>query len=240
MEENDKPLKFKDLPSEDKPREKLRKYGAASLTSSELLAILIRTGTKERSVMDLSRDLILKFKNLTLLSQLSSVEKLTAEIKGIGPDKAVTLLAAFEIAKRIKASDKFEDPHLKISSAEDIAQKFIAELKNELVEKFIAVALSTSNTIISSKVISSGNLDASIVHPREVFRFAVENSAKSLILIHNHPSGNIEPSKADIDITNKLASAGEIFSIPVLDHIIIAGDGYTSLAGRGLIKPVSK
>lgn len=240
MADDDKPLKFKDLPSEDKPREKLRNYGAQALTSSELLAILLRTGTKERSVMDLSRDLILKFKNLTLLSQITSVEKLTSEIKGIGPDKAVTLLAAFEIAKRIKAHEKFEDPHLKISSADDVAQKFLALLRNELVEKFMAVALSSSNTIIASKVISSGNLDASIVHPREVFRFAIENSAKSVILIHNHPSGNTEPSKADIEITNKLVAAGEIFSIPILDHIIIAGDSYTSLAGRGLLGKASK
>ncbi|MBV6512720.1 MAG: DNA repair protein RadC [Ignavibacteriales bacterium] len=237
MNGSDEPLKFRDFPEDDKPREKLLKYGADKLSESELLAILIRTGTKNKSVLDLARGLILEHKNLTILSQVRTSQKLT-EHKGIGADKAATLLAAFEIARRLKPDERYEDPNIRVTSPEYIVNKFSSELRNEMVEKFYVIALNAANSIISSKMISSGHLDASVVHPREVFKFAVENSAKSIILLHNHPSGNTEPSKADIAITDRLVKAGQIFSIKVLDHIIIAGNSYTSFAAKGLITDV--
>lgn len=234
MSENEEPLKFRDFPADDKPREKLLKYGADKLTESELLAILLRTGTREKSVLDLARGLIKEHKNLTILSQIKSAQKLS-EQKGIGPDKAATLLAAFEIARRVKPDARYEDPNIRVTSPEYIVHKFSAELKNEMVEKFYVIALNAANSIITSRLISSGHLDASVVHPREIFKFAIESSAKSLILLHNHPSGNTEPSKADISITERLVKAGHIFSIKVLDHIIIAGNSFSSFAERGLI-----
>ncbi|GMU85971.1 MAG: UPF0758 protein [Ignavibacteriales bacterium] len=234
MSENEEPLKFRDFPADDKPREKLLKYGPDKLTESELLAILIRTGTKNKSVLDLARGLILQHKNLTVLSQVRSAQKLR-EQKGIGADKAATLLAAFEIARRVKPDDRYEDPNIRVTSPEYIVNKFSAELKTEMVEKFYVIALNAANSIIASKLISSGHLDASVVHPREIFKFAIECSAKSIVLLHNHPSGNTEPSKADISITDRLVKGGHIFSIKVLDHIIIAGNSFTSFVERGLI-----
>ncbi|MCC6550955.1 MAG: DNA repair protein RadC [Ignavibacteriaceae bacterium] len=234
MSENEEPLKFRDFPADDKPREKLLKYGADKLSESELLAILIRTGTKNKSVLDLARGLILEHKNLTILSQVRSAQKLR-EHKGIGADKAATLLAAFEIARRVKPDDRYEDPNVRVTSPEYIVNKFSSELKTEMVEKFYVIALNAANSIISTKLISSGHLDASVVHPREIFKFAIECSAKSIILLHNHPSGNTEPSKADISITDRIVKGGHIFSIKVLDHIIIAGNGFSSFVERGLI-----
>ncbi len=234
MSENEEPLKFRDFPADDKPREKLLKYGADKLSESELLAILIRTGTKNKSVLDLARGLILEHKNLTILSQVRSAQKLR-EHKGIGADKAATLLAAFEIARRVKPDDRYEDPNVRVTSPEYIVNKFSSELKTEMVEKFYVIALNAANSIISTKLISSGHLDASVVHPREIFKFAIECSAKSIILLHNHPSGNTEPSKADISITDRIVKGGHIFSIKVLDHIIIAGNSFSSFVERGLI-----
>lgn len=234
MSENEETLKFRDFPADDKPREKLLKYGADKLSESELLAILIRTGTKNKSVLDLARGLILEHKNLTILSQVRSAQKLR-EHKGIGADKAATLLAAFEIARRVKPDDRYEDPNVRVTSPEYIVNKFSSELKTEMVEKFYVIALNAANSIISTKLISSGHLDASVVHPREIFKFAIECSAKSIILLHNHPSGNTEPSKADISITDRIVKGGHIFSIKVLDHIIIAGNGFSSFVERGLI-----
>ena len=154
--------------------------------------------------------------------------------EGIGKDKAAALLAAFEISRRIQSQSKWFSDN-KITSPQDIADVFIPLLKDELKERFIVVCLNSANKIIKFDTISVGNLNSSIVHPREVFKTAIENSSASIILVHNHPSGNPDPSGEDIAITKKLSESGKIMDIPVFDHIIIAGGKYTSFVEKRLI-----
>jgi DNA repair protein RadC len=220
------------LPLEDRPREKLSLRGAQNLTDAELLAILLRTGSKGKSVIQIAQELIKKNGNLAMLAS-NSFSQMT-KIFGIGNDKAAALLAAFELSRRIQSQSKwFSDK--KISSPGEIADIFIPILMDELKERFIVVCLNSANKIIKYEVISVGNLNSSIVHPREVFKVAIENNSASIILIHNHPSGNPDPSNEDISITKKMVETGTIMSIPVFDHIIIAGKSFTSFVERRLI-----
>ncbi len=170
--------------------------------------------------------------NLAVLASKSSYQ--LTKSGGIGKDKAATLLAAFEISRRILSQSKwFSDQ--KISSPNDVAEIFIPILKDELKEHFIVVCLNSANKIIKFETVSIGNLNSSVAHPREIFKTAIENSSASIILIHNHPSGNPEPSNEDISITKKMVESGKILDIPVFDHLIIAGNGYTSFVERRLI-----
>lgn len=153
---------------------------------------------------------------------------------GIGKDKAATLLAAFEISRRILSQSKWYSES-KITSPEDIANLFIPILRDELKEKFLVVCLNSANKIIKYETISTGSLNASVVHPREVFKAAIECSSASIILLHNHPSGNPEPSSEDIAITKKIVEAGKVIDIQVFDHLIIAGNGFTSFVEKRLI-----
>ncbi|MHB1686551.1 MAG: RadC family protein [Ignavibacteriaceae bacterium] len=225
-------LKVKELPIDDRPREKLILRGAQNLTDAELLAIILRTGKVGKSVLTLAQELLNKNVNLAVLAS-KSISNLT-EINGIGKDKAATLQAAFEISRRIQSQSKWfaED---KITSPKDVADVFIPLLIDELKEKFIVVCLNTANKIIKYEIISVGNLNSSVVHPREIFKVAIENNSASIILLHNHPSGNPEPSNEDIQITKKIADSGKILDIPVFDHIIIAGNSYTSLVEKRLL-----
>lgn len=224
-------LKVKDLPIDDRPREKLILRGPQNLSNAELLAILLRTGMKGKSVIELAQGL-LATSNLALLAT-NTVQSFTKN-KGIGKDKAATLVAAFELARRVKFDEKWFNTK-RIQSPEDLAQIFIPLLKDEVKENFIVVCLNTSNQIIKYDKISIGNLNSSVVHPREVFKVAIENNSANIFLIHNHPSGNPEPSREDIAITKKLVEAGKILEVNVFDHIIIAGDSYTSFVEKRYI-----
>ncbi len=227
-----KVFKVKDLPFEDRPREKLLKQGASSLTDAELLAIILRTGTKGNSVIQVAQELIKEFGNLSALAS-ESVDRLM-KIAGIGRDKAVSLMAAFEISRRVQSQSKwFKNKQIK--SPEDIAEIFIPLLVDEMKEKFIVICLNQANKIIKYVTVSEGILNSSLVHPREVFKAAIEQHSASVILLHNHPSGNAEPSNEDISITKKLCESGKILDIPVRDHIIIAGTNFTSFAKKGLL-----
>ncbi|PIW69082.1 MAG: hypothetical protein COW08_09115 [Ignavibacteriales bacterium CG12_big_fil_rev_8_21_14_0_65_30_8] len=222
----------KELPVEDRPREKLKLKGEQNLTDAELLAILLRTGTKGKSVITLSQELIKTYGNLAKLSTKSF--SVLIKTSGIGKDKAATLLAAFELSRRIQSQTKwFSDK--KITSPKKVAEIFIPLLKDELKEKFLLLNLNSANNIINYDLISVGNLNSSVVHPREVFKSAIENSAASVILMHNHPSGNCNASEEDRNLTKKLVEAGKILDIPVFDHIIIAGNTYYSFVEKGLI-----
>jgi DNA repair protein RadC len=222
----------KDLPLDDRPREKLALRGAQSLSDAELVAILLRTGMKGKSVITIAQEIISRHRNLAGLAVKSLSDLI--KIDGIGRDKATTLLAAFELSRRIQSQSKWFNEK-KITSPAEVADIFIPVLRDEVKEKFLVVCLSTSNKIIAHEVISIGSLNSSVVHPREVFKTAIENNSASVILIHNHPSGNPEPSNEDIAITKKLVESGKILDIPVFDHIIIAGNSYTSFVERGLI-----
>lgn len=229
--DNEKRMTVKELPSDDRPREKLLHKGAESLSDAELIAILLRTGKKGKSVLEISQELINDEKNLALLAT-RSVKSLT-KISGIGNDKAVTLAAAFELSRRILSQSKWRSDK-KITSPQDIADIFIPILRDEVKEKFMVVCLNSANKVIKYETISVGNLNSSVVHPREIFKVAIDNNSASIILIHNHPSGNPEPSNEDIRITKKLVESGKILEIPVFDHVIIAGETYTSFVEKRL------
>ena len=228
----EKKLTIKDLPLDDRPREKLLLRGSQSLSDAELIAILLRTGKKGKSVLEIGREIIKSEGNLAMLATrtVDSLQK----VDGIGKDKAATLAAAFELSRRILSQSKWFS-NRKISSPQDIAEIFIPILRDEIKEKFIVVCLNSANRVIKYETISVGNLNSSVVHPREIFKVAIDNSSASIILIHNHPSGNPEPSNEDIRLTKKIVESGKILDIPVFDHLIIAGETYTSFVEKRLI-----
>lgn len=225
-------MKVKDLPLDDRPREKLILRGAQNLSDAELLAILLRTGSKNESVIAVAQKLLKEFGNLAVLAS-KSVEELT-HIKGIGKDKAAALVAAFELVRRIEFESKWYS-NKKISSPKDIAELYIPLLRDELQEKFFVVCLSSSNRIIKHELLFVGTLNSSLVHPREIFKTALANNSANIILMHNHPSGNAEPSHEDISITRKISDAGKLLEIQIFDHIIIAGNSYTSFVEKRLL-----
>lgn len=216
---------IKNLPYEEQPREKLVAHGVSFLSNSELLAILLRTGTRNKSAVDLGRLIVKKFgNNINELSQVTIEELCT--IDGIGESKATQIISAIELGKRVKQSTALRG--LKITSPSDVVQFFSMELSDSNVEKFVIVLLNTKNEVINWEIISVGSLNASIVHPREVFNRAIKRSAASIIAIHNHPSGAIEPSREDLGITKRLSESGQLIGIPLIDHIIIGKECYYS------------
>ena len=225
-------LKIKDLPLDDRPREKLLLRGVQSLSDAELLAILLRTGKKGKSVVQVAQEILNEEGSLSSIAS-KSVESLT-KYGGIGNDKAATLVAAFEITRRVE-SDIHRYQKKTITTPQDIARLFIPILRDEIQEKFIVICLSAANKILKYKPIFTGTLNSSIVHPREIFKFAIENSSANIILLHNHPSGNCEASNEDIAMTKTIVEAGKIIDIKVFDHIIIAGNNFISFVERKLI-----
>jgi DNA repair protein RadC len=225
-------MKVKELPLDDRPREKLILRGAQNLSDAELIAILLRTGKKGKTVIEIAQEILNKYTNLAVLASVS-IEKLK-NINGIGNDKAAALSAAFEIGRRVTSQSKLIY-NKKITSPEDVAEYFIPILRDELKEKFYVICLNSANKIIKYEIVSIGNLNSSVVHPREIFKIAIENSSASVILIHNHPSGNSEPSNEDIAVTRKLVESGKILDIQVFDHIIIAGNSFSSFVVKKLM-----
>lgn len=219
-------MKIKDIPKEGRPRERFLKLGPEALSDAELFAILLRTGNKGENVIDMSNRLISQY-GLDKLFDCSIKE--LEEIKGIGPSKAMQILAMSEILKRIHLSEK---PVKKISCAEDVFKLFHDRLKDKKEEHFYVLMLSTKNNIIGEQLISKGILDSSIIHPREVFKPAIKNSASKIILVHNHPSGDPSPSPEDLEITEKLIKAGEELSIKVLDSVIVGKETFWSWRER--------
>jgi DNA repair protein RadC len=215
--------------ADERPREKLMQLGPQYVSDSELLAILIGTGTQGFSAVDIARTLLREFSSLSGLGSRSPSE--LKNIRGMGQAKAVILAAAFELGRRYQ-QEAF-NPSLILHSPEDVARYFIPRMRGARTESFYIAMLNTANIVIGVRRISEGSLNASIVHPREVFRTAVVESAASIIAVHNHPSGNTEPSREDIALTQQLIQAGKMMSIPLLDHLIIAGEQFTSLRERG-------
>lgn len=224
-------LKILDWPEGERPREKLLERGVDMLTEAELLAILIRTGAGKITAVDLARKLIQRYGSLNAIASRPLREYM--EEKGIGEAKAVSIAAAFEIGRRWASKRHAEE--LQIRSPEDIFNRFHPLLRDLKQEVFYVLLLDSANHFIRHVEICKGILNASPAHPREVFRAAIVEPAASVILMHNHPSGNPEPSAEDIQITRQIVDAGKVVGIPVHDHIIIAGVRYTSFAERGLI-----
>jgi DNA repair protein RadC len=220
-----------DLPVSERPRERLKKLGEEALSTPEVLALVLGRGISGESVMFTCQRLILEFGNLKGISE-ASLEELST-IRGIGEAKACQIKAAFELGKRLGQAP-VNGGKSAIQSPETAVEELKSRLKGKKKEHFWTIFLNTRNLVIKSLEISRGSLDTSIVHPREVFKEAVAASAASVILAHNHPSGNTEPSEDDIKLTKRLVQAGDIFGIQVLDHIIISDTGYFSLKTEGL------
>ncbi len=212
-------IRIHDMKKEERPRERLIKNGSASLSDSELLAIILRTGSRKENVLNLSQRILSEF-NLKQLSAINHAQLM--KIHGIKESKAAQIAACFEIARRLESFSEDERP--KINSPEDVYRRIYPKMREQKKECFIELCLDTKNQIIKEETISIGTLNANIVHPREVFRTALAESAAHIIVAHNHPSGDPAPSREDIEITRKLKEAGNIIGIAVLDHIII-GDG---------------
>lgn len=223
-------IRILDMQKEERPRERLINCGAASLSDSELLAIILRIGSKQENVINLAQRILSQY-NLKQLSQINTAQLM--KIHGIKESKAAQIAACFEIARRLEVFS--EDAKPKIASPEDVYKRIYPKLREQKKEMFIELCLDTKNQIIKEDTISIGSLNANIVHPREVFKVALAESAAHIIVAHNHPSGDPTPSREDIEITKKLIEAGKIIGIDVLDHVIIGDKRHFSMKEAGHI-----
>ncbi|WP_413308484.1 DNA repair protein RadC [Bacillus sp. 1P10SD] len=224
-------LMIRDFPQDERPRERFIQQGPQSLSNHELIAILLRTGTKDESVLQLSNRLLNHFEGLRLLKG-ATLEEIT-EIKGIGSAKAIQILAAVEIGRRI-SNLSFNDRYV-IRSPEDGAKYVMNDMRFLSQEHFVCLYLNTKNQVIHKQTVFIGSLNASIVHPREVYREALKRSAASIIALHNHPSGDPTPSREDIEVTKRLVECGKIIGIDLLDHLIIGENKFVSLKEKGYL-----
>ncbi len=224
-------LMIRDFPEEERPRERFEQNGPESLSNHELIAILLRTGTKEESVLQLSNRLLTNFEGFRLLKD-ATLDEITA-IKGIGKAKAIQVLAAVEIGRRI--SNLTYDDRYVIRTPEDGANYVMNDMRFLAQEHFVCLYLNTKNQVLHKKTVFIGSLNASIVHPREVFKEALRRSAASVICFHNHPSGDPAPSREDIEVTKRLVESGKILGIELLDHVIIGENKFVSLKEKGYL-----
>lgn len=225
-------MNMRKLPQSEKPREKLLREGRDKLSNIEILAIIIGSGTRRKSAMELAAEIISKDSSGIRYLADCRPEELTS-ISGIGPCKATEILAAVELGKRLASIPATERDVIKSSS--DIADIFMERMRYHKKEHFISLMINAKGQIIEETEVSIGDLCSSTTHPREVFVDAVRRSAGSVIFVHNHPSGDPSPSDMDISTTKRLMEAGEILGIPVLDHIIIGDGCYISMKAAGMI-----
>lgn len=222
---------IKDLPPEERPRERLMHHGPHYLSNAELLAIILRTGAAQQTVLNLAEQLLVSFKDLRALAQASLAE--ISACRGIGPAKAVQIKAAFELGRRVVSGSPAQLPTIK--KPEDVFGLLKAAFQDLDREHFKVIHLNTKNQVLKVETAAIGILSSSPVHPREVFKEAVRASSAALILAHNHPSGDPTPSQDDLLLTARLKQAGEIMGIPILDHVIFGDQRYYSLKEHGHI-----
>lgn len=218
--------KMKDVPQKDRPREKIASKGASALTDTELIEAIIGRGTRSRDVREISKDinrLVLERGNAVGYNDLQSIE-------GIGPSKASQIMSCFELGRRYFGP---KDQGKKVTRPEDILP-LVANLRDKRQEHFVCIALNGAGEVLGNRIITVGLLNHSLVHPREVFADAITDRAASVICVHNHPSGSLEPSSQDIAITSQLKEAGSILGIQLIDHIIVTRTGHVSMKERGL------
>jgi DNA repair protein RadC len=227
---------IRDRPEADRPREKLLARGPSVLTDAELIGLVFGSGTRvggrSLSAVELGQGLLKKYGSLAKLARRDAAQVAHAA-KGVGPAKAAQLAAVFEIGRRVEAAPP--EVRVQVRTPADVAAAYGPRLRDLQQEVFVVLHLNTANVITSEYSLTTGGLSASIVEPRRVFERAILESAASLICLHNHPSGNPEPSREDVAITTQLVEGGKLLGIPVRDHLIIAGRGFTSLAERGLM-----
>ena len=217
---------------DDRPREKMLSKGAAALSNSELIALLINNGSRDKSAVELSKELLkLGQDNLNELGKLSLKE--FQQVKGIGVAKAISIAAALELGRRRQAAASLNKPFVR--SSRDIAQYLQAILKDHTYEVFAVIFLNQANKINHFEIISRGGITGTVADPRVILKKALEEEATSIVLCHNHPSGNLRPSHADEELTKKIKSAASYFDIKVIDHIIVSEEGYYSFADEGIL-----
>lgn len=221
-----------DLPKAERPRERLKQFGPEALSAQELLALIIGRGVSKKSVMTIAQELLIKFGNVKAISE-ATIEELS-QIKGIGFAKAVQIKACFELGKRKDLEPELKD--FDIKEPQNIVKAIRASIKDKAKEHFKLILLNARNKILGISTISIGSLNASIVHPREVFKDAIVHCAYSVVLAHNHPSGDPEPSEDDLTMTKRLVETGKILGIEVIDHIIISKNGFFSFKEKGLLR----
>ena len=224
----------RELPVDERPRERLLALGPGFLSNAELLAIVLRNGSKERSALQLAQDILSLYKDdgVSALGRMTAGELMC--LQGIGSAKAAEVIAAVELGKRLNAH--ISRQRAMVTCPEDAADYAMPRFRYEDREHFAVILLNVKNHILSMPVISVGSLTASVVHPREVFKAAIQQTAASIILVHNHPSGDPTPSKEDIEVTARMVQVGKVMDIPVFDHIIVGGDKFVSLKEKGVIK----
>ena len=229
--ENNK-TSIKNWAADDRPREKMARHGAEMLSHSELLAIIISTGSKSRSAIELAKEVLkIGHDNLDELGKLSLMD--LQKVKGIGPAKAISIAAALELGRRRTAG---EIMHLtKVRSSKEIAHYLRHILKDHLHEVFAVLFLNQANKIKNFKIISRGGITGTVADPRMILKQALDEGATSIVLSHNHPSGNLNPSRADQELTQKIKQAAAYFDIKVLDHVIVSDEGHYSFADEGLL-----
>lgn len=220
-----------DLPKPERPRERLKNFGPEALSAQELLALIIGRGVSKRSVMTIAQELMVKFGNIKAISE-ATIEELS-QIKGIGFAKAAQIKACFELGKRQDLEPEIKD--FDIKDPQSVVKAIRASIKDKAKEHFKLILLNSRNKIIGISTVSIGSLNASIVHPREVFKDAIMHNAHSVILVHNHPSGDPEPSEDDLVITKRLVEAGKILGIEVIDYIIVTKNSYFSFKDKNLL-----
>ena len=216
---------IKEIPLNDRPREKMAANGAAVLTDAELIAILLRTGTAEKSAIDIASEMTADGGLYKRLAGITRLNELT-NIKGLGQAKAATVLAALEIGRRIASAKPIEKIHL--SCPQDVADFLMPRLRYAAKEQFVVILLNNKNKVIGTEVVSEGSLSSSIVHPREVYAPAILHHAAAIMVVHNHPSGDPKPSTEDAEVTRNLARSGKVLGIPMIDHVIIGDGNYYS------------
>ncbi|MEN2281335.1 DNA repair protein RadC [Algoriphagus sp. SE2] len=230
--ENNYSIKISQLAEEDRPREKLLLKGKSALTDAELIAILIRSGTPSMSAVDLSRHILSSVNHdLYSLARLNIQD--LKKFKGIGEAKAISIIAALELGRRRKDSEPILKP--KITCSQHIYELMKPELQDEQIEYFYLILLSRSNQVLKKHMISQGGTAGTVVDTKLVFKAALEHLAQSMILVHNHPSGNLKPSEQDKRLTERLVKVGRELDLPVLDHVIFTDVGYFSFADEGMI-----
>ena len=228
----EKGLKILSWAEEDRPREKLLLKGRTNLSDAELIAILIGSGSSELSAVELSKKILSSVgNNLNALAKLS-VKDLT-QFKGIGEAKAIAIVSALEIGRRRNQSAPVE--RVKITGSKTAYDLIRPDLIDQPIEQFWVLMLARNNTVLHKRCISTGGVSGTVADPKIIFKKALEDLASGIILVHNHPSGNLKPSQADIKLTNKLSEAGKLLEIPVIDHIIFTEHGYYSFADEGML-----
>lgn len=227
----DNNLRIKDIPTEERPRERLLKYGPEALSNTELLAVIIRTGTKSENALGIASRIICQKDGLSFLANCTIQE--LGQVNGIGCAKSAQIKAAVELGRRLKNYRR--DNSIKINSPLDAADLIMEEMRHLRKEHLRVIFLNTKNVVIDVKDLSIGSLNASVVHPREIFSEAIRKSSASIIVCHNHPSGDPTQSQEDINITKRLYEVGKIIGIELLDHIIIGDNCYVSLKEKGIL-----